>query len=237
MTDLSDYGGGVEFDDPDDPEDRDNLYLSQWLAGPRVDVYWDRNKSYGFGTFTTGISFTPDLVADAQENTFAIETKQANTAGKVIDGAEQVEGYWRDIESGKAEYELDGEPTEIDAVVLATRASPDGHLIENTRGRDPRRPSRSRGGSDVAGYGHLPGVEHSASEAIVRMMHRFARRWYNNSDKDSTDTGIGALYSSSLDGGHDGLEAVPAVFHLSPGNGNQSHAWEYLPFYKHPRYD
>jgi hypothetical protein len=237
MTDLSDYGAGVDFKDPDDPEDRDNLYLSRWLAGPRVDVYWDRNKSYGFGTFTTGIDYTPDLVADAKENTFAIETKPADDSGSVLDGAAQAERYWRDIESGRANYELNGEQTEIDAVVLATRASPDGHLFENRRGKDPRRPSRSRGGSDVSEYGHLPSVEHSASEAVVRMMHRFARRWYRNSEKDSTDTGVGALYSSSLDGKRDGLDAVPCVFHLSPGNGNKTHAWEYLPFYKHPRHD
>lgn len=232
MSSLSDFGGGIEYEDPDDPEDRDNLYLSQWLSAPGVRVYWDREKSYGFGTFTTGMSRTPDLVVDSKANTFALEVKPADEGGKVTDGAEQAERYWRDIESGEAEYKLNGEPAEVDAVLLATRASPDGHLYENTRGRDPRRPSRSRGGSDVVEYGHLPTVEHAASGPVTRVMHRFARRWYKNSDKDSTDCAIGALYSSALDGDPRGTESVPAAYHIRPGNGRKSQSWEYIPFHK-----
>ena len=232
MADLGDFGGGMEYEDPEDPEDRDNLYLSKWLSSPGVDVYWDREKAYGFAPFTTGLSHTPDLVVDAKVNTFALEVKPPDESGRVVDAAPQAKGYWVDIESGEAQYRLDGEPTEIDAVLVATRASPDGHLFENKRGKDPRRPSRSRGASDVVEYGHLPAVEHAGSEAFVRTMHRMAREWYRNSDKDETNTGIGALYSSSLDGGPSGTASVPAAFHLRPGGGRKAHAWEYIPFHK-----
>lgn len=229
---LDDFGGGSPYDDPDDPEDRDNLYLSKWLSAPNVDVYWDRQKAYGFAPFTTGLSRTPDLVVDAKVNTFALEVKPPDESGRVVDALTQANQYWRDIESGEAEYRLDGEPTEIDAVLVATRASPDGHLFENKRGKDPRRPSRSRGASDVVDYGHLPAVEHAGSEVLVRAMHRVAREWYESSGKDETDTGIGALYSSTLDGASPGRSSVPAAFHLRPGGGRQTHAWEYIPFYK-----
>jgi len=232
MTNLNDFGGGMEYEDPEDPEDRDNLYLSKWLSAPGVDVYWDREKAYGFAPFTSGLSRIPDLVVDAKVNTFALEVKPPDNSGQVVDAAPQAKRYWADIESGKAEYRLDGEPAEIDAVLVATRASPDGHLFENKRGKDPRRSSRSRGATDVVEYGHLPAVEHAGSEVFVRTIHRFAREWYRNSEKDETDTGIGALYSSSLDGGSSGTSSVPAAFHLRPGGGRKAHAWEYIPFHK-----
>jgi len=232
MSDLADFGGGAAYEQPEDAEDRDNLYLSKWLSAPNVDVYWDREKAYGFAPFTSGISRIPDLVVDAETNTFALEVKPPDESGRVVDAAPQAKQYWVDIESGEAEYQLDGEPAEIDAVLVATRASPDGHLFENKRGKDPRRPSRSRGASDVVEYGHLPAVEHAGSEVFVRTMHRMAREWYRDSEKDETNTGIGALYSSSLDGAESGTSSVPAAFHLRPGGGQQTHAWDYIPFYK-----
>jgi hypothetical protein len=232
MSDLGDFGGGIEYEDPEDPEDRDNLYLSKWLSSPEVDVYWDREKAYGFSPFSSGLARIPDLVVDAKVNTFALEVKPPDASGQVIDAGPQAKQYWVDIESGEAQYRLDGEPTEIDAILVATRASPDGHLFENKRGRDPRRPSRSRGASDVVEHGHLPTVEHTASEVFVRSMHRMAREWYRNSEKEETETGIGGLYSSSLDDGPSGKASVPAAFHLRPGAGRQAHAWDYIPFYK-----
>jgi len=130
-TDLSNFGGGVDNTKADDPEDKDNLSLSKWLTNPSVNVYWDREKPYGYNTFSVTTQKRPDLIIDAKVNTFAVEVKDYEKTGCVINGAEQAEGYWRDIESGKAEYSINGNKVEIDAVLLATRASKAGHLFED----------------------------------------------------------------------------------------------------------
>jgi len=105
-TDLSNFGGGVDNTKADDPEDKDNLSLSKWLTSPSVSVYWDREKPYGFNTFSVTTQKRPDIIIDAKVNTFAVEVKDYEKTGCVINGAEQAEGYWRDIESGKAEYSI-----------------------------------------------------------------------------------------------------------------------------------
>jgi len=228
---LERFGAGVPIDDPN-KEDRDNKELSRWLSSPDVDVYWDRSKSYGFGTFTTGLQTTPDLVIDGHNRTYAVEVKPADESSGIYDAAEQAESYWRDIESGRANYQLEGDATEIDAVLVGTRNSPSGHLFSTNRGKDPRRPGRSRGGAKVVRHGHMPTVEHAGSEALIRTMYRFARRWYKDSNKDSTNTGIGALYSLALDGQTRGLNSTPAAFYLTPGTGNKSHNWQSIPWFK-----
>ena len=229
---LEQFGGGVPIDEPN-KEDRDNVELSRWLASPDVDIYWDRSKSYGFGTFTTDLRRKPDLVVDAHNRTYAIEVKPPDKSGDIQDGIEQAKGYWKDIESGRATYELGNSVTEIDAVLVATRNSPSGHLFENHRKADPKRPSRSRGGAKVARKGHMPQIEHAGTQQAIRQGYRDVRRWYQESDKENTDTGFGYLASLCLDGKESpGLQSTPAAFYLRPGNGNKSHNWQSIPWHK-----
>jgi len=230
---LDDFGGGYDPDDPD-KEDVDMLELSKWLAQPDVQVYWDRDKTYGFGTFSTGMAETPDIFVDSKVNNFAVEVKPPDESGKVVEGARQAVRYWENIENGDAEYHVNGEVVDVDGVLLATRHSMRGHLFKTDRGKDPIKEGRSRGATDVVEAGHMPQTEHAGSEACIRSAYQFAKRWFDNSEQDTTDTGFGALYSSALDGDIAGSNTVPAAFHISPGNGRQSHAWEYIPFYKKP---
>jgi len=234
-TDLSNFGGGIDNIKADDPEDKDNILLSEWLIGqsPAVDVYWDRDKSYGYSTFSITTRKRPDLLIDGKTNTFVVEVKDYKKTGGVIDGAEQAERYWRDIESGKAEYSINGNRVKIDAVLLATRASKAGHLFEDVGDRDPRRSSRDRSAAEWTKTGNGPTVEHSASEVCVRTMYRFARRWYEDSNQTTSSTGIGALYSSVLDSEDANAHSVPAAYYIVPGSGQESNNWDYIPFYKH----
>jgi hypothetical protein len=228
---LDEFGGGVPIDQPN-KEDRDNVELSRWLAGPDVDVYWDRTKSYGLGTFTTDLACTPDLVVDGNNRTYAIEVKPPDESTKIHEGVHQAKGYWKDVESGRATYRLGNDKAEIDAVLVATRNSPSGHLFENQRKSDPRRPARSRGGSKVARKGHMPEVEHAGTQQTIRQAYRDVRRWYEESEKDSADTGFGYLASLCLDAESPGLHSTPAAFYLKPGNGSKSHNWQSIPWHK-----
>lgn len=235
---LKDFGGGYDPNDPDmNKEDRDNRDIAQWLIKHGNEVYWDRRKPYGNGTFDSGYERTPDLLVIGDYNTFAVEMKRSEIGGKVTDGAEQVEQYWRDIELGRADYSVNGDSVEIDAVLLATRNSPEGHLYHNETGKDPKKKKRGRKAREMVEKDHLPEIEHAGSEVLTRTMHRFARREYKNNDEVSAETGIGALYSSALDGDETGFGAKPAAMHIAPGAGERAQSWDYIPFHKQPGVD
>lgn len=231
MSSLSDFGGGYEPDTAN-PEDEVNKTLSQWLASQaNTRVYWDRNRSYGHGTFSASTHpQRPDLLIDTDGGTYVVEVKRGNKTGSLYEAAEQLIGYWSDIVTGDATYRCRGEDIDIDAVVLATQFSPEGHVFHNNRGLDPRRGGRSSD-SDVAGE-QYPTVEHAASQAYTRTVYRWAR-WYCNNHNIEAETGIGALYSSALDGDGSGAQdATPAVFYLVPNAGRATQNWSYIPYWK-----
>jgi hypothetical protein len=64
MSGLSDFGGGVDIDEPN-PEDDIKRYLTSWLRGD-VGVYWERERSYGNGTFSVTTRRRPDLVIESE---------------------------------------------------------------------------------------------------------------------------------------------------------------------------
>jgi len=230
---LRDFGGGY---DPDtaNPEDDCNKLLSQWLARQEsASVHWDRKKSYGHGTFSTNTSRTPDLVVTADGGNFAMEVKRARQSSKVYDGAIQAYQYWKDIEDGQAEYSVDGETVDIEAVLLATRHSPEGHLFHDKQNKDVKRTGRGKNSQDALERDLMPEVEHASSETLIRVLHRFARRYYRENDEVEAKTGIGGLYSSVLDGDESGISsATPAAYHIAPGRGNKATNWDYIPWYK-----
>jgi len=230
MTDLSDFGGGVKRDDPD-PEDDVNKYLSEWLRGDDRTIFWDRNKTYGNGTFSVTTRRRPDLLIQAQNRNYAVEVKRAEDSAKVHDGAEQVFQYWRDLVDGDATYTARGNEIKIDAVLLATRYSVEGRLFHNWKKKDVRRSGRSEGAKRAAEYGQIPQIEHATSETLIRLLHRFARSY----DEDAV-VGIGGLLSSALDGDEPHIgTADPAALFFAPGRSTIENErvqnWEYIPFY------
>jgi hypothetical protein len=230
MTDLTDYGGGVERDDPN-PEDDINRYLSSWLRGDDRRVYWDRNKSYGNGTFSVSTRRRPDLVIQSKKRNYAVEVKDAEDSANVHDGTAQVFDYWRDLTDGEAQYSVNGQSIEIHAVLLATQHAPEGRLFHNWNNKDPLRSGRSEGAQKAAQFGQIPDIEHSTSESVIRILHRFAKQY----DADS-DIGIGGLLSSALDGDHGHHDtADPATLFYAPGwstaDGKLVQNWEHIPWY------
>jgi hypothetical protein len=230
-ADLSSFGGGIDHDDAN-PEDKDNRYLSEWLTRGDRRVYWDRKKTYGHGTFDITTRQRPDLVIVADGGNYAVEVKRAERSSNVYDGAEQVIKYWRDIEEGRAEYSLSGEKIDIEAVILATRHSPNGHLFHGRQNKDEKRSGRGRRSSRAVENSYIPEVEHASSETLLRAMHRFARLLREWHEDITGQTGIGGLYSSALDGDDGGRFSVPAAFHIAPGRGERATNWDYIPFHK-----
>lgn len=226
MTDLSDFGGGIDEDDPN-PEDEIQKRLSRWLRGDDRTIYWDRDRSYGNGTFSvTGTHRRPDLVIKGQSNNYAVEVKPSEDSGDVHDGAYQVFEYWKDIVESQATYTVRGEEVDLDAVLLATDKSPEGHLFHDWKKKDVMRSGRSEGAQRAADIGQIPQKEHATSETLIRIMHRFARGY-----DDDADVGIGGLLSSALDGDNAHIDSAdPAALYYAMGQ-NPVQNWEYIPFY------
>jgi hypothetical protein len=225
MTDLSDFDAGVDHDEQN-PEDEINRMLSNWLRHEDRGVYWDREKTYGNGTFSVSTRRRPDLVVTSQQRNYAIEVKRAEDSANVHDGAEQVFQYWRDLVDGEASYSVGGKTVGIDAVLLATDYSPEGHLFHNWKKKDVMRSGRSDGAARAAEFGQIPQIEHATSETLIRMLHRFARGY-----DDTATVGIGGLLSSALDGDSPNTEAAhPGALYYALGSERVQN-WEYIPWY------
>lgn len=225
MSDLSDFGGGVDKDLAN-PEDDVNKMLSTWLRHDDRQVYWDRKRTYGHGTFSISTRRRPDLVVSSKKRNYAIEVKRSEDSANVHDGAYQVFKYWRDIVDGDVRYEVRGKEIQIDAVLLATDKSPEGHLFHNWNKKDVMRSGRSDGAKKAAQFGQIPNIEHATSETLIRVLHRFARGY----DK-TAKVGIGGLLSSALDGDKPHPEtADPAALFYAVG-ADRVQNWEYIPFY------
>jgi len=223
--DLSDFGGGVKRDQPN-PEDEVNQYLSAWLRGDGRRVYWDRDRSYGNGSFSVTTRRRPDLVLTSEARNYAIEVKRSGDSANVHDGAYQAYVYWRDIIDGRATYSTGGSEIDIDAVLVATDKSPEGHLFHNWRKKDVMRSGRSEGAQKAASFGQIPQIEHATSETLIRLLHRFARGY-----DETANVGLGGLLSSALDQDKAHPTAAdPAALFYTMG-AEQVQSWEYIPFY------
>jgi len=134
--------------------------------------------------------------------------------------------YWRDLVNGDATYTVDTKTIPIDAVLLATDHSPEGHLFHNWRKKDVMRSGRSDGAARAAEFGQIPQIEHATSETLIRMLHRFAR-----GHDDTATVGIGGLLSSALDGDNPNTDAAhPAALYYALGRERVQN-WEYIPWY------
>lgn len=225
MSDLSDFGGGVDEDDAN-PEDNIKKVLSRWLRGNDRTIYWERDRSYGNGTFSVSTRRRPDLLIESKTRNYAVEVKRSEDSANVHDGAFQTFQYWKDLVDGKATYTVRRNEIEIDAVLLATDRSPEGHLFHNWRKKDVMRSGRSGGAKRAVEYGQIPKIEHATSETLIRLLHRFARGY-----DDDAEVGIGGLLSSALDGDNAHVDsATPAALYYALGKDRVQN-WEYIPFY------
>jgi hypothetical protein len=236
QEDFTDYGGGVTHDDPN-PEDEINKILTDWINSKghnQINVYWDRKRSYNSGRFDITTQRRPDLLIEGKENCFAVEVKRGTDTSAVYDAARQAYQYWLDIETGEAQYSVNGNEKNIDAVLVATEYSPSGHLFENCHSLDPRRSGRKRPSGDDGGRGVLyPTDEHASSQTYVRLLHRLGPKDWAERNNQQPSTGIGALYSSALDGHGDGRSnSFPAAFHIIAKKGRYAQSWDYLPFWR-----
>jgi hypothetical protein len=226
MSQLSDFGGGVDEDEVN-PEDEVKQYLSEWLRGDDRTIYWERDKTYGNGTFSVSTRRRPDLLIKSKVNNFAVEVKIGEDSSNVHDGCYQTYEYWRDIVEGRASYTVRGEEVTIDAVLLATRYSPEGHLFHSWENKDVMRTGRSDGAMRAVELGQIPEIEYGCTESAIRLMHRFARGY-----DDNAAVGIGGLLSSALDGDQPNITAAdPAALYYALGTDHVQN-WEYIPFYK-----
>lgn len=226
MTELSDFGAGVDRDDPN-PEDEVKIELSTWFNDD-VTVYWDQSRSYGHGTFSVTKRQRPDLVVSGPSKTYAIEVKVADESANVYDGLVQTVNYWEDVVTDSVTYtsKSAGETLEIDAVLLATEFSPFGHLFHDSWNKDVKRSSRSEQASFAAEQGWLPGIEYASSETAVRAIHRFSKHRH-----DDVDVGIGALLSSALDGDEPGIDSShPMTLYFIHGSKHAQN-WDGVPWY------
>lgn len=230
MTDLSDFGGGVDHNPG--PEDEVRLMLSKWLRSGNVDIYWDRDHSYGWGTFDPGQRARPDLIVDGPVKTYAIEVKSGEESSEIHDALPQLVNYWQQVVNDETEYKVNGKPIEIDAFLLATKHSPHGRLYDGQGESDVIRTGVSEGRQKAVSAGQLPKREFNASERIIRAVWRFSK------DREpDAQLGIGALLSSRLDGDDPGAaDSDPAALYKSHagqqnGESKRHQWWEYVPVF------
>lgn len=232
MTDLNDFGAGVDHDPG--PEDEVRIDLSNWIKRDDVTVYWDKDHSYGFNTFDPGQRARPDLLIDGPACTYAVEVKTGDEASAIHDGLPQLVNYWESVVNGETNYRVDGQSVDIDAFLLATGNSPDGRLYQGKGEGDVLRTGTSEGRQKAAAAGHLPKQEFNATERIIRAIWRFSK-----DRAPDAKVGIGALLSSRLDGDEPGTDqSRPMVLYKSHG-GQQPKGfsnpgyqwWKSIPFY------
>jgi len=233
MSDLSDFGGGVEHNP--EKEDQIRLDLSKWIRNAGADVYWAEDHDYGWGTFSVTTRRRPDLVIDGEQRTYAVEIKPAEDSATIHDGFMQLVRYWKDLVNNDVVYKIGGKRTDIDAVIIGTDMAPSGSLYEQTQTGDVLGEGRTDEGQIRAvEVGQIPEREFNATERAIRVSWRLSKEQH----PDAT-TGIGVLLSSRLDGDEPGTNtATPAALFKSHA-GQQPKGWsspryqwwEYIPFY------
>lgn len=232
MTDLSDFGAGVDHDPG--PEDGKRLELSNWLRSDDVRVYWDRDHDWGWGTFDINQQHRPDMLIDSANATYAVEVKVGDDGGKTHDGIAQLVKYWRRYVDGDDEYQVNGKEKEIDAFLLATGNSPYGRIYKAEGEGDVLRTGTSEGRQRAVQAGQLPRREFNATERAIRVMWRLTKE-----QRPDARCGIGALLSSRLDGDQGGVgQSEPAALFKSHGgqtpdgwDSPRYQWWQYIPFY------
>jgi hypothetical protein len=141
------------------------IEISDWLEQQAsASVYWSEDPVEGFGRFTMESESTrPDLLSTGNLN-IVIELKDGDDSAGIYDAIGQLHGYWRSYEYGDSCVETDQGPVEVDAFVIATQYSPEGHLFKEDREQGFRQTYEKH----EAGWnqGMRPQFEYARTEAI-----------------------------------------------------------------------
>jgi len=230
MTDLSDFGGGVDRSELDST-DQFHADLSDWVRSDDVSVYSREQKSYTDGTFENDSAYRPDLLVEGTSYTYVLRTKRADDGSDIYRALYNIFELWEALTQGSDGYSVNGKPTTVDAVLLATDYSSSGKLFHDRQNKDPLRTGRSDEAAKTASSNQIPTLEYAASETALRVLWKFVK----NHDSDS-DVGIGALLSSVLDDDPEQIkdaaleEYAPAALYYTSGE-EHVHSWNYLPFF------
>lgn len=148
-----------------------------------------------------------------------IEMKHGRESSYIYDVMKEVHEYWSSYEYMSAGIEIFGSNVDaIDAFVIATQVSTDGHLFKHVP-KDTSPTSEDREKSFRKTYpdnqnwndGERPQFEYARTEAIPRIMWRYA--WLEaearqGEERDDISAGIGVPLSDALDKhpGQSGME-------------------------------
>jgi hypothetical protein len=242
---LTDFGGGGE--DPS-PEDAVKINLSKWFKNHGADVYWEKRPSYGYQVFRTdGGADHPDLLADGQAQTFAVEVKRGTDGAGIHDGIAQTKRYWSDYTIGSKNYRLPDGNVDIDAFILATKHAPDGRLFYRHGTRDTVRDmhvdERFEDEWIDPPIHFLPDWEFTNTETATRILWRFCKMGLTDQQRNEIDAGVGTLLSDRLDGAqpnqlmpedtdpfdHSSMPAPKALYRtFGESSGIATHNWRWI---------
>jgi len=165
-----------------------------------VTIYWEqKNDRYPCFSVTGSSGRKPDLLL-AGDRTIAIEFKPGNDSSDV---------YQQLYDTGEATYLVQDEEIDVDVFAVANSESRSGRLFKESR-EFPRDTDEETGRIWAVRKGNIPQREYNRTEAIVRVMMRFSRKFVGGS------TGIGAVLSSALDGD---CPPVPGMLVYDGGDG------------------
>lgn len=192
MSELSDYGAGVDEDVS--PEDEVKIYLSNWLENYGCKVWWEKRPSYGYPTFSTNSTENPDLLVrnKYQNKIWLLEVKIGDDSGSIHRAVPQLLNYYTDFSAGEQEYKINGQNVIPDGFLLATKYAFQGKLYHSYGNREVLHKETWAKKNDVD---FLPTYEYGATETVVRVLWQMA----SQQAPDAT-TYIGALLSDVLDG-------------------------------------
>lgn len=184
--------------------------IADWISeAANAEVYWaeDPPKEYDRFSFT-GTGGRPDLLA-VSDRTTVVEMKDGTDSAGVYDAMADIHEYWRSYEFGNTTVQTDETSVKVDAFVVTTQFSTDGHLFkQDPEDTAPAGDDREKGfrktysDNETWNEGLRPQYEYARTEAIPRIMWRYA--WSEaenrqNVSRENINTGLGVLLSDTLD--------------------------------------
>jgi len=100
MTDLSEFGGGIDRSELDEA-DQFHASLSDWIRSDAVSVYSREQKSYTNGTFENDRSFKPQFLIEGPSYTYVVRTQLADDGSDIYKAIYTVFNYWRALTKAK----------------------------------------------------------------------------------------------------------------------------------------
>jgi len=227
MTDLSDFGEGIDRSDLSKRE-KQKRKLCTWIQQYENKTCTSNDKPYSNGVFSIESSYRPELLVKSQQNNYLINFVSSEDSSNILDGLVDTINYWEEIAAKERKIKVRNRNISIDAVLIASDLSLQGHLFHKDGNNDPRLSQRSEGAKIAAEQNQIPEFEHTATEKFVRSLWRVAEERVPEST-----VGIGAMLSSANDTedpASEPEEYAPAALYKTPGQQYAQH-WEYIPFY------